>query len=116
EERLRRPDLRQLDQRIAIRCRLEPLSKNETFRYIEHRLRAAGLAGSLPFTRAAMARVYSRSRGTPRAVNLVCDRALLAAYSTGARVIDDRLVRLAIRNLSGKRPVTYRTRAWRPTA
>ena len=112
-DRLRRRELRQLDQRIGIRCRLQPLSRNETFRYIEHRLRAAGLAGSMPFTRAAIARIYSRSRGTPRVVNLVCDRALLAAYSTGARVIDDRLVRLAIRNLWGRNPVTLRARAWR---
>ena len=112
-DRLRRRELRQLDQRIGIRCRLQPLSRNETFRYIEHRLRAAGLAGSMPFTRAALARIYSRSRGTPRVVNLVCDRALLAAYSTGARVIDDRLVRLAIRNLWGRNPVTLRARVWR---
>ena len=112
-DRLRRRELRQLDQRIGIRCQLQPLSRNETFRYIEHRLRAAGLAGSIPFTRAAMARIYSRSRGTPRVVNLVCDRALLAAYSTGARVIDDRLVRLAIRNLWGRNPVTLRARVWR---
>ena len=112
-DRLRRRELRQLDQRIGIRCRLQPLSRNETFRYIEHRLRAAGLAGSMPFTRAAIARIYSRSRGTPRVVNLVCDRALLAAYSTGARVIDDRLVRLAIRNLWGRNPVTLRARVWR---
>src|SRR5947199_214621 len=112
-DRLRRRELRQLDQRIGIRCQLQPLSRNETFRYIEHRLRAAGLAGSMPFTRAALARIYSRSRGTPRVVNLVCDRALLAAYSTGARVIDDRLVRLAIRNLWGRNPVTLRARAWR---
>ena len=112
-DRLRRRELRQLDQRIGIRCQLQPLSRNETFRYIEHRLRAAGLAGSMPFTRAALARIYSRSRGTPRVVNLVCDRALLAAYSTGARVIDDRLVRLAIRNLWGRNPVTLRARVWR---
>jgi len=112
-DRLRRRELRQLDQRIGIRCQLQPLSRNETFRYIEHRLRAAGLAGSMPFTRAAIARIYSRSRGTPRVVNLVCDRALLAAYSTGARVIDDRLVRLAIRNLWGRNPVTLRARVWR---
>ena len=113
EERLAQTQLRQLDQRIAIRCRLQSLSRDETYRYIEHRLRAAGLSGSPPFTRPAMARVYRRSRGTPRLVNLICDRALAAAYSSGARLVDDGPVRLAIRNVSGRRPATSRTRGWR---
>src|SRR5262252_9441124 len=58
EEKLRRRELRQLDQRIGIRCYLTPLSRKDTARYVEHRLRVAGLAGALPFTHAALGRVY----------------------------------------------------------
>lgn len=103
EERLAGRELRQLDQRIAIRCHLAPLSRRDTARYIEHRLRVAGLPGDLPFTRAAMKRIYDYSRGIPRVINLVCDRALMAAFSSRAREIGPGLVRAAIRNLEGER-------------
>jgi general secretion pathway protein A len=104
EERLAGRELRQLDQRIAIRCHLVPLSRRDTHRYIEHRLRIAGLPGELPFTRAAMGRIYDYSRGIPRVINLVCDRALLAAFSARAREIGPGFVKAAIRNLEGDRP------------
>src|SRR5437879_6492211 len=77
EAKLARPDLRQLNQRVGIRSRLRPLSERETFRYVEHRLRAAGLAGSLPFTWAATARVAALSPAPP-AVPLDAPRRLLA--------------------------------------
>ena len=104
EERLAGRELRQLDQRIAIRCHLLPLSRRDTHRYIEHRLRIAGLPGELPFTRAAMGRIYDYSRGIPRVINLVCDRALLAAFSARAREIGPGFVKAAVRNLEGERP------------
>jgi general secretion pathway protein A len=101
EEKLKQRELRQLDQRIGIRCYLRALPRKETFRYIEHRLRAAGLSGTLPFTRPAMATVHRHARGIPRVINLVCDRALMAAYSARARQIPASMVRTAIRNLDG---------------
>jgi general secretion pathway protein A len=110
EEKLRRRELRQLDQRIGIRCYLKPLSKKETFRYVEHRLRIAGLPGTMPFVRSALAQVYAYSRGTPRVINLVCDRALTAAFSVRAREITPALVKVAIRNLQGER--LRRRRVW----
>jgi general secretion pathway protein A len=103
EERLRRRELRQLDQRIAIRCYLRPLSRKETFRYVEHRLRIAGLPGAMPFTRSALMRIHAHSRGIPRVINLVCDRALTAAFSAGAREVGPALVKTAIQNLGGRR-------------
>ena len=102
EEKLQRRELRQLDQRIGIRCYLEPLSRKDTYRYIEHRLRVAGLPGSVPFTRAAMARIYHYSGGVPRVINLVCDRALMAAFGARAREITPAMVRTAARNLEGR--------------
>ena len=102
EEKLARRELRQLDQRIGIRCHLKPLSQKDTLRYIEHRLRIAGLPGELPFTRPAMARIFGYSRGIPRVINLVCDRALMAAFSARAREVAPATVRRAIRNLEGE--------------
>jgi general secretion pathway protein A len=102
EDKLRRRELRQLDQRIGIRCYLTPLSKKDTFRYVEHRLRIAGLPGAVPFSRAALARVYHRSGGVPRVINLLCDRALMAAFSARAREVTPALVRTAARNLEGR--------------
>lgn len=102
EEKLQRRELRQLDQRIGIRCYLEPLSRKDTYRYIEHRLRIAGLPGSVPFTRAAMARIFHYSGGVPRVINLVCDRALMAGFGARAREITPAIVRTAARNLEGR--------------
>src|SRR5256886_813193 len=102
EAKLARPELRQLNQRIAVRSRLRPLSERETFRYVEHRLRAAGLAGSLPFTWAATARVHRYSRGVPRVINLVSDRALSTAFAGRKRKVDVGTVKAAIRNLEGR--------------
>ena len=67
EEKLQRRDLRQLDQRIGIRCYLKPLSRKETFRYVEHRLRIAGLPGAVPFARERPRRgVPEEPRDPPR--------------------------------------------------
>jgi general secretion pathway protein A len=102
EERLQQRELRQLDQRIGIRCYLKPLSRKDSFRYVEHRLRIAGLPGAVPFSRAALARVYAHSGGIPRVINLVCDRAMMAAYSARAREVTPAMVRTAIKNLQGQ--------------
>jgi len=102
EAKLARPELRQLRQRIGVRCHLRPLAERETFRYVEHRLRAAGLGGSLPFTWAATARVHRHSGGVPRVINLVCDRSLSAAFAGRRRNVDVDTVKAAIRSLAGR--------------
>ena len=76
---LERHDLRQLSQRIVGRFKLKPLNKKETKAYIEHRLYVAGSQRPL-FTNSAIARVHRLSRGIPRLINVLCDRALLGAY------------------------------------
>ncbi len=87
EEKLKLNELRQLDQRIGIRCYLKPLPRKETYRYVEHRLRIAGLPGALPFTRSALGKIHQYSHGIPRVINLVCDRALMAGYSNRVAVV-----------------------------
>ena len=116
ESLLARPDLRQFQQRVSRRIRLEPLRENELQSYIEHRLavgRAAGSGlpgagdlaealaqwngegGGVTFTPDAVRAVWRGSGGLPRVVNLLCDRALEAAYHRQLRTIDADLVETA---------------------
>lgn len=85
---LARPELEQLAQRVIARFHLTALSESETAQYIRHRLAVAGFNGELPFDRAASRRVHRLSRGVPRRINLLCDRALLGAYAHGRTRVD----------------------------
>ena len=77
EAQLKLPQMRQLDQRVAMRCRLESLSQHEAARYIDHRLGiAGGTSTRASFTDAAIHAVHEVTHGVPRAINLLCDRAL----------------------------------------
>ena len=97
---LARDDLRQLAQRITGRYHLEPLSRDETAQYIEHRLRVAGALGEV-FESAAKREVYRLTQGVPRLINVICDRALLGAYSKETRHVNRRLVRRAAAEIEG---------------
>ena len=106
-ELLARTDLRQLAQRITGRYHLEPLSRDETAAYIEHRLKVAGALGEV-FDSGARREVYRLSKGVPRLINVICDRALLGAYAKETRRVTRKLVRRASDEISGKleaRPV-----------
>ena len=96
---LARPELEQLAQRVIARFHLEALSEPETVRYIRHRLAVAGITGGHPFERAAMRRVHHWSRGVPRRINLLCDRALLGAYASGQGEIGVEIVDKAAREV-----------------
>jgi len=96
-----RPELEQLAQRVIARFHLEALQADETRRYIEHRLQVAGLKGPLPFTPAAIERIHTLSRGVPRRINLLCDRALLGAYANGQRQIERPVVDQAAQEVFG---------------
>ena len=97
---LARPKLRQLAQRITARYHLEPLSRADTKNYVQHRLQVAGRDASV-FTRPALGSVYRVSRGVPRVINAVCDRALLGAYAAGRARVDARTARRAAREVLG---------------
>ena len=100
-ELLSRDDLRQLAQRITGRYHLEPLSREETAQYIEHRLRVAGALGEL-FDNGAKKEVFRLTDGVPRLINVICDRALLGAYSRESRRVNRRLVRRAAAEIKGE--------------
>jgi general secretion pathway protein A len=101
QEMLSRRELRQLAQRVTAQYHLSPLSRPETEDYVAHRLRVAGGEGKVSFTPGALAVVHQRSGGVPRLINLICDRALLAGYVQGARVVDASMVRRAAREVRG---------------
>ena len=91
---LAREDLRQLAQRITGRYHLDPLSRQETAAYVRHRMRVAGATAEF-FTRGALREVYNVSRGIPRVINIICDRALLGAYTQDLHQVPAALVRRA---------------------
>ncbi len=96
---LAKPELEQLAQRIIARFHLDALSEAETDRYIRHRLSVAGLAGAGPFDRHARARIHRLSRGVPRRINMLCDRALLGAYAGGRAQVNRATLNQAAREV-----------------
>ena len=107
---LRRPELRQLDQRVSIRYDLTPLTAEETSAYVQHRLSVAGGAAAVTFAPKALARVHRFSGGIPRLINLLCDRALLTAYSAHSNRVGADAVAGAAASLELARP--SRRRGW----
>jgi general secretion pathway protein A len=100
-EKLAQQSLRQLAQRVTGRYHLEPLSAEESARYIDHRLRVAGALTEI-FDAAAKREVFRLSGGVPRIINVICDRALLGAYARESRTVNRRLVRKAASEVSGQ--------------
>ncbi len=94
EEKLNLPQLRQLRQRIMIRCKTGPLTKEETHAYILERLKIAGAAanGQPIFSPAAREAIHRYSQGVPRVVNLLCEHALINAYVEQQRPIQPKIV------------------------
>jgi len=103
-DKIRTPSMAQLDQRVSIRCRLSFLSDQETDRYIHHRMNVAGARGQVRFEPKAIAEIYHASTGVPRLINLVTDRALLAAYTEHSRDIKAGHVRKGVQALRGEEP------------
>jgi general secretion pathway protein A len=89
-------ELRQLKQRIGLRCHIGPLSPEETRLYIRHRLRIAGAADASLFTEGAIRRITEYSQGVPRVVNIVCDHCLLSGFADNKRRLDIAVVDEAI--------------------
>jgi general secretion pathway protein A len=96
QERLASTEMRQLAQRVSLRCELVPLVQDEVKAYISHRLNVAGNDGRVRFTEPALECVATVSGGIPRVVNLVCDRALLKAAWSGTSIVNtEHVVRAA---------------------
>jgi general secretion pathway protein A len=108
---LARPELEQLEQRVIARFHLDALTETETAHYIRHRMAVAGATGVLPFDREARQRIHEISRGIPRRINLLCDRALLGAYAGNLQRVNRTTVEQAAREVFDN-PVTPSRQPW----
>ena len=97
------PELEQLAQRVIARYHLDAMTETETEAYIRHRLAVAGMKSTMPFDAKAIRRVHQLSRGVPRRINLLCDRALLGAYADGKGQVDRDIVDKAAAEVFGSR-------------
>ncbi|MGB2698034.1 MAG: AAA family ATPase [Candidatus Zixiibacteriota bacterium] len=87
EEKLQYKSLRQLDQRILVRCHLLPLELKEIQPYIQHQLEVANVGSSVEFTPESVNKIYEISQGLPRMVNILCERAMMSAFIENKRQI-----------------------------
>ena len=85
-------ELRALRQRITVRCRLTPLTAEETWSYLNSRMMCAGGNGQVVFTPEAVELMYSYSGGIPRVLNSIADNCLLAGFARNLRSVDERVV------------------------
>lgn len=90
--RLNDPSLRQLKQRIALRCELRPLNMTETLGYVAGRIAAAGGLGAQTFTREAVMLIHERARGIPRTISVIADNALVTGFAMGRRPVSRAVV------------------------
>ncbi len=99
-EKLSLPALRQLNQRISVRYHIMPLNKDEVRAYIHHRLEIASspnpIHPSIRFTDSAVDLIYVKSKGTPRMINILCDRAMLAGFISETSTIDHPIIQRSV--------------------
>jgi general secretion pathway protein A len=100
-ELLAKPELRQLAQRITVRYHLLPMDFEDSCAYIKHRIQIAGGGGWINFSAAAMKRIFTFAKGSPRLINKACDRALLIGYTQDTGEISPAIAAAAIKELAG---------------
>ena len=91
-DRLNEPSLRQLKQRVTLRCTLTPLTLEETASYIAGRIRRAGGSSADAFTQEAVVAIYEASGGIPRTINVLCDNAMLGSFAAQVKPVTTRFV------------------------
>jgi general secretion pathway protein A len=107
-DRLNEPSLRQLKQRVTIRCEITPFNLQETAAYIAQRVRTAGGDAARLFTRQAVMLIHNRSGGIPRTISVMCDNALLTGLGLGRQPVDSEVVLEVARDFDlGARKTPY---------
>jgi type II secretory pathway predicted ATPase ExeA/LysM repeat protein len=101
EDKLNSPGLRQLKQRIRIKCQTRALTGEESIDYINHRLRLVGSSSSQMFTPKAISMICSHARGIPRIINILCDNAFLMGYGLSQKRIDVDIIPEVIKDIEG---------------
>jgi type II secretory pathway predicted ATPase ExeA len=111
-DRLEDPSLRQLKQRVTLRCELDPFDVEDTAAYIASRISTAGGAASRIFSREAVTVIHDYAAGIPRTINVICDNALVSAMALGRHHVEQSIVAEVCRDL---RLTTGRERpSWTP--
>ena len=101
ERKLELEELRQLKQRIAIRCQIKPLNREESFAYIQHRLMKGSYFHNQIFTKGAFNSIVKEARGFPRLINILCDNALVTGFGYQRNPVGERVVREVISDFRG---------------
>jgi general secretion pathway protein A len=104
-DRLEEPELRQLKQRVTLRCELTPFELDDTASYISSRITTAGGVPASLFTQEAVKLIHHGSSGIPRTINVICDNALLSGMALGRRRVDSVLVTDVCRDLRLALPI-----------
>ncbi|HEU18533.1 MAG TPA: AAA family ATPase [Deltaproteobacteria bacterium] len=109
DDLLHAPLLKQLNERITVRYDIEPLDRSQVSNYVEHRLVVAGGTNNTPrFLTGAYNALYVFSKGIPRRINTICDRALLIAYTKDNREIDAGIIEQAAHDVGGRHILSHR--------
>ena len=104
EPKLDTIELQAFNDRVTTRYRIDTLNEKECREYIEHRLKVAGSEGARIFEPEAVRLIWKFSQGIPRVINTLCDRALVNGYTASRKVIDGKLARETLREISYLRP------------
>jgi general secretion pathway protein A len=110
-DRLNEPSLRQLKQRVALRCELKPLTLDEAAAYISGRLRIAGGAPEKIFTAQAVHAIHQASGGIPRSINVLCDNALVSGFAAQVKPVNIALVADVVRDFDLEKNAAVHTGA-----
>jgi type II secretory pathway predicted ATPase ExeA len=114
---LKMPQMRQVDQRVSVRCELSPLAATEVGKYVRHRLSVASENGNhVQFSEGAIEAIRQASRGTPRVINLICDRALQRGHLARVTIIESALIHEAVALLGIETPAAMTAAATTPVA
>jgi general secretion pathway protein A len=101
QHKISTPRLRQLDRKIRIKCQTIALTKEESKKYIDHRLELVGGRSEEVFTSQAMTMIINYARGFPRVINIICDQAFMIGYGLSKRRVDEDIIRDAIKDMEG---------------
>ncbi|HUL21960.1 MAG TPA: AAA family ATPase [Thermodesulfobacteriota bacterium] len=99
EHKIGAPGLRQFGREIGVRCRISPLTEEESRKYIDHRLKLVGSRSREVFTPEAISTIIQHARGFPRVINIVCDNVFMIGYGLSKTRVDEDMVRQAVKDM-----------------
>src|SRR5258708_7299990 len=111
DRKLDAPNLRQLKQRIVLRCNLQPFTLRDPIEYIESRMERAGMTDQTVFSEELMAEIHSRTQGIPRLINAICDNMLLTAFASESKTCSVDMLDEVCKDMRLEWPGSRRTRS-----